>query len=120
MRVVKTFYCCDVRPVWRNLPGTEQLAFERFGLSLLDTWIHSLGTVGGESVFPGSFDTSGSVRTSNLYLASLRIFPFSSLISHNGKRFTAVMCALFGRTYREQKSWHSNVSDLPYSIHGYT
>ena len=34
------FYCCDVRPVWRDLPGSEQLAFERFGLSLLDTWIH--------------------------------------------------------------------------------
>jgi hypothetical protein len=30
----------DVRPVWRDLPGTEQLTFERFGLSLLDTWIH--------------------------------------------------------------------------------
>ena len=29
-----------MRPVWRDLPGTEQLAFERFGLSLLDTWIH--------------------------------------------------------------------------------
>jgi hypothetical protein len=29
-----------VLPVWRDLPGTEQLAFERFGLSLLDTWIH--------------------------------------------------------------------------------
>ena len=29
-----------MRPVWRDLPGTEQLTFERFGLSLLDTWIH--------------------------------------------------------------------------------
>jgi hypothetical protein len=44
----------------------------------------SSGTVGGESEFPGSFDTSGSVRTSNLYLASVSIFPFSSLISHHG------------------------------------
>jgi hypothetical protein len=45
--------------------------------------ISSSGTVGGESEFPGSFDTSGSVRRSNLYLASVRIFPFSSLISQN-------------------------------------
>ena len=29
-----------MRPVWRDLPGTEQLAFERFRLALLDTWIH--------------------------------------------------------------------------------
>ena len=40
MRVVKRFTGCDVRPVWGDLPGTEQLAFECFGLSLLDTWIH--------------------------------------------------------------------------------
>jgi hypothetical protein len=32
------------------------------------------------------------------------------------KRFTAVMCALFGGTYREQNSWHSNVSDLADSV----
>ena len=55
--------------------------------SYISDWnncIISSGIVGGESEFPGSFDTSGSVRTSNLYLASVRIFPFSSLISHNG------------------------------------
>ena len=40
MHVVKRFSCCDVRPVWRDLPGTEQLTFKRFGLSLLDIWIH--------------------------------------------------------------------------------
>ena len=54
--------------------------------SYISDWnkcISSSGTAGGESEFPGSFDTSGSVRTSNLYLASVRIFPFSSLISHN-------------------------------------
>jgi hypothetical protein len=53
-------------------------------MSLSEVLERGPGTVGGESEFPGSFDTSGSVRTSNLYLASVRIFPFSSLISHNG------------------------------------
>jgi hypothetical protein len=49
----------------------------------LDILFHKLlgysGTVGGESEFPGSFDTSGSVRTSNLYLASVRNFPYVKL-----------------------------------------
>jgi hypothetical protein len=40
-------------------------------------FISSSGTVGGESEFLGLFDTSGSVRTSNLYLPSVRNFPFS-------------------------------------------
>jgi hypothetical protein len=41
--------------------------------SYISDWnkcISSSGTIGGESEFPGSFDTSGSARTSNLYLAS--------------------------------------------------
>jgi hypothetical protein len=112
------FYFADDTIAMRDLPGTEQLTFERFELSLLDTWIHvklpwllckqnrdrvvckikdvpkrsfgkgtksqtslgwkgdpdwnkcisSSGTVGGESEFPGLFDTSGSVRTSNILL----------------------------------------------------
>jgi hypothetical protein len=40
MRVVKRFTAVMCALLWRDLPGTEQLAFERFGLSLLDTWIH--------------------------------------------------------------------------------
>ena len=40
MRMVKRFTAVMRALVWRDLPGTEQLAFERFGLSLLDTWIH--------------------------------------------------------------------------------
>ena len=40
MRVVKRFIAVMCTLVWRDLPGTEQLTFERFRLSLLDTWIH--------------------------------------------------------------------------------
>jgi hypothetical protein len=41
--------------------------------------ISSSGTVGGESEFPGSFNTSGSVKTSNLDIASVRNFSILQL-----------------------------------------
>ena len=40
MRVVKCFTAAMCALFGGNLSGTEQLTFERFGLSLLDTWIH--------------------------------------------------------------------------------
>ena len=40
MRVVKCFTAAMCALFGGNLPGTEQLTFERFGLSLLDTRIH--------------------------------------------------------------------------------
>ena len=74
--------------------------------SYISDWnkcISSSGTVGGESKFPGSFDTSGSVRTSNMYLASVRIFPFSSLISHNGN--SKVHFSLLWSPFQPREVW---------------